>query len=239
MTDQTKKTYDQIAEDYHQKRLDKSLSGWNEYLEVPAMEALIKPLVKNKKVLDLGCGSGILTSRLISWGAKAEGLELSPQMVEIGKKVYPEITFTVGNAESIPFEDKIFDVVGSSLVMHYMKDLEKPFKEVSRILKPGGHFVFSIHHPMNEVLKMNDKDVFAHPYFHNNLYHWEMCGAKLESYHHTFEHIITKLQACGFVVESLIECKPDPQIKNEFSDFDFTSNYPTFCVFRTCLRALT
>jgi ubiquinone/menaquinone biosynthesis C-methylase UbiE len=232
MTDHTRKTYDQIAEQYQLKRNNFSESGWNEYLEVPAMEEMLKPIASGKKVLDLGSGTGILTAKLQTWGARSQGLELSSRMVEIARKTHPQIEFTVGNAEQLPFEDLSFDIVASSLVMHYMQNLIIPFKEIRRVLKPHGTFIFSIHHPFNECLQKDSDHVKALNYFHNDKYLWEMCGAKLESYHHTFENIINALNAAGFVVEKIKECRPSPEIKNQFSDFDFTYNFPSFCLFK-------
>lgn len=69
--------YNLIAMKYDKKRQDPKESSWNVYLEEPAIETLLKPLVENKAVLDLGCGTGILTDKLYRWKAKPQGVDQS------------------------------------------------------------------------------------------------------------------------------------------------------------------
>lgn len=239
-SDEIKKTYNKIAQAYHQKRLNPADSTWNDYLEKPAMEAMLKPLVKDKKVLDLGCGTGILTNELISWGAKAEGVDLSEEMIALAKENYPEIKFITASSEKMPYTDDNFDLVASSLVMHYLNDLQPTLSEIARVLKPAGSFIFSMHHPFNESFDLNKEKVdgrpVLQPYFHKESYYWRMCGADILSFHHTFEDIIKNLKANGFVLADLYECRPEISAKEIFADYEFTSNYPTFCVFHARLK---
>jgi ubiquinone/menaquinone biosynthesis C-methylase UbiE len=170
----TRKIYDDFGKQYHEKRLIPNKNFWNEFIEVPAMESLLKNAVKNKQVLDLGCGSGIFTNRLKTYGANIVGSDLSKTLIEIAKKDFPKIPFYVGDAQKTTFKKDSFDIVCSSLMIHYIKDLNKLFKEVSRILKKDGKFVFSFHHPLNEItkkLKLEDRtEYIITPYFHNDKY---------------------------------------------------------------------
>jgi len=235
----TRKVYNEIAGDYHNKRLDRQKGAWNNYLEAPAMAIILKSLVAAKNVLDLGCGTGILTREIVDWGGIARGVDISEKMIEIARSNLPDIEFEIANAVKLPYGDNEFDIVVSSLVMHYFNDLLSPFKEVSRVLNAAGHFVFSIHHPMQESFKLDksskDGKPLLQPYFNENSYYWRMCGKKLLSFHHTYENIVSCLREAGFVVKNLVECRPDASLKDTFEDFEFTSNYPTFCVFQACL----
>lgn len=65
-----RKVYNAIAMDYKNKREQPANSTWNDYLETPAMTALIQHMVKGKDVLDLGCGTGILTKQIKEWECK-------------------------------------------------------------------------------------------------------------------------------------------------------------------------
>lgn len=236
--DQTKKTYNKIAQDYHKKRLDPNSASWNNYLENPAMESILKALVKDKTILDLGCGTGLLTNQINNWGGRVNGIDISDEMIGIAQQSYQNLKFQVSDLNKLPFENNEYDVVASSLVMHYLKDLKPGFHEVSRVLKNNGQFIFSMHHPLNETFSLNklkeNNNPVLQPYFNNNHYYWQMCGAKLLSFHHTFETIIKALKSAGFVLIDLIECRPDPSTAESFADYEFTSQYPTFCLFHAC-----
>jgi ubiquinone/menaquinone biosynthesis C-methylase UbiE len=230
-----KNAYNEMASRYQEKRNDPERSGWNNFLEVPAMESILKPISNGKKILDLGCGTGLLTEKFIQWNAFPVGIDQSTEMIKIAKQNNPEIEFKIGNVEELPYPNEIFDIVASSLMMHYIKNLLPVFKEVFRVLKPKAEFAFSMHHPFHESFKIdreqkNGKPILQ-PYFHNNLYYWEMCNTKLISFHHTYESIIKNLTASGFVIKDLIECIPAKETRNLFEGYDFTSKYPTFCVF--------
>lgn len=232
--DYTRRIYDSIARAYHEKRNDPQAGAWNEHLEMPAMRSLLMPLVKGRNVLDLGCGTGLLSNQISKWGGHAVGIDLSAQMVSIAQEEYPKIEFHVGQSDALPFDDGRFEVVASSLVMHYLQDLLPTFAEVARVLVSGGEFVFSMHHPLNESMSYTKTDPGSPPtlapYFHNDSYTWRMCEAELLSYHHTFEDVVRSLNRAGFTLNDLIECRPDENSAKFFVDFEFTSQYPSFCV---------
>lgn len=228
-----KAIYNQIAKAYEEKRRDPHKGAWNQYLEMPAMESLLKPLVKGLKVLDVGCGTGRLTEKIRDWGGKVMGVDPSEKMIEIARERSCDVEYRMGEASHLPFPDGAFDVVASSLVMHYLNDLVPAFKEVGRVLKPQGYFVFSMHHPFEESIERNGNGIpTVRPYFHSEPYYWEMCGAKLLSFHHTLENIMKSLKSAGFLLEDLVEAKPDKNLIGVFRDYDFPSKYPTFCVFK-------
>lgn len=234
-----KKTYNQVASDYHKKRLDPKSSTWNNYLEAPAIESILRPLVDGKKVLDLGCGTGLLTNQIKKWGGDVNGVDLSEEMIKIAKHNINNIDFQVSKSNDLPFTDNEYDIIASSLVMHYVKDLRPSFQEMARVLNQNGELIFSMHHPFNESFNLEKfkKDGYpvVRPYFNNIHYYWRMCGAEFLSFHHTFENIIKALKSSGFVLKDMIECRPDPSLKDKFDDYEFTSQYPTFCLFHARL----
>jgi ubiquinone/menaquinone biosynthesis C-methylase UbiE len=140
-----KKMYHGLAEEYHSIR-SKKKSFHNEYVEVPAMINMLGNL-KNKKVLDWGCGSGLYIKRLKNKCKTIKGFDISPEMVKIANNLNPKIDIRVGSGTKIPFNEK-FDVVFASLAIHYLKDLDKPFKEIKRVLNKGGIFIFSTGNPI-------------------------------------------------------------------------------------------
>jgi SAM-dependent methyltransferase len=90
-------------------------------------------------ILDLGCGDGQLTRRIAAAGAKVTGVDASQEMVEAARK--RGIVAEVGDAEALPFAEKIFDAVFSNAALHWVRDQDAMMVQVRRVLKPGGRFV--------------------------------------------------------------------------------------------------
>ena len=138
---------------YAKKKQEDLIKGKNPahcFVEKPMMKSML-PNLKNKKILLLGCGTGEESKLLELCGASAKqiiGLDLSAKSIEIAKNTYPEIEFVVGNMNNLPFENNSFDFVYSSLALHYSSTPEKVYKEVYRIIKTNGLFLFSIAHPL-------------------------------------------------------------------------------------------
>lgn len=102
-------------------------------------------------VLDLGSGAGndvFIARRLTGENGKVVGLDMTEKMIEKAninktKLGYENVEFVLGDIEQMPFGDNIFDVVISNCVLNLVPDKEKAFSEISRVLKPGGHFCIS------------------------------------------------------------------------------------------------
>ena len=232
---QNKAMYDKHGEQYHEKRQDEKENLWNEYLDIPSMTKLIEKHVDGCDVLDLGCGSGMFAARVKSWGGNVVGLDQSLTMINIARRENPKIEFYLSHAEKMPFHKQQFDLIYSCLMIHYFKELSPLFAEVARVIRHSGRFIFSFHHPVDEVTDFvfngSTYDVTMRPYFHNDEYRWDMVdGMELVSYHHTFETIFNALNKNDFVVKQLIEHTPSDSIKNKYSMFyERTSKYPSFC----------
>ncbi|MCS7204441.1 MAG: class I SAM-dependent methyltransferase [Leptospiraceae bacterium] len=118
-------------------------------------EVIIPTLLKemgnleNQSVLDLGCGQGFFCRILSEKKAKVVGIDLSQELIRLAKK-YPNdrIQYYVANAEELSFlHDEMFDFIVSILSLGNMRDLDKVFREVARLLKTTGKFYFVIIHP--------------------------------------------------------------------------------------------
>jgi ubiquinone/menaquinone biosynthesis C-methylase UbiE len=238
MTEQfTKRGYNKFAEMYHVKRI-KGNNFYNKYIENPAMEKFLKNEVKGRKVLDLGCGSGISTKRLHNFGAKVKGVDLSKNLIEIAKKDNPNIEFYASTGKKTPFHKNEFNIVSSGLMVHYIENLNTLFKEVSRILKKNGSFVFSLNHPVREVLESikvgKKKYRYLDRYFVRRGAKWRFEeGMEVITYHHTFEDIINSLNDNGFVTERLIETRSKKGSKKYAPNpYEDGMNNPTFIVIK-------
>jgi SAM-dependent methyltransferase len=234
----TKKSYDTYGKEYHRDRTDSRMNFYNRFLEKPTMKKLLKNIVDGKRVLDLGCGSGVFTKDLINWGGKVKGIDLSKTLIEIAKKENPKAKFYIGNAVKTPFDDSEFDIVASNLVVHYFKDVKPLFKEVARVLKKGGIFVFYTHHPLignkRKVIIDGKDEMVLLPYFENRRFTWEMLkGMEVISYQHNFENLVSGMHDTGFIVEELLEPKPPKHSKKlDKKIYDKTIKYPSACAIK-------
>lgn len=135
---------------------------YNTEYERPSMVELLPETLQGWHVLDAGCAAGWYTEHLLNKGAVAAAIDISLNMVEAAKRrtkgkakiVLADLT------EPLPFEDDAFDLIISSLTMHYVKDWDRTFSEFARILKSGGIFQFSVHHPMSDIELSPEKAYF-------------------------------------------------------------------------------
>ncbi len=104
--------------------------------------------LSDKKILDVGCGSGGLLREFIKYGAKPEnlfGIDLLPDRIEMAKALSPNIEFRCGDASKLPFEDETFDIVMQFTVFTSIldKNMKKEIaKEMLRVLKPDGIIIW-------------------------------------------------------------------------------------------------
>lgn len=90
-------------------------------------------------ILDLGCGDGNLTSRLIQSGARVEGVDSSSTMVATAR--LRGITVVEASAEALPHPDASFDAVFSNAALHWVRNQDAMLAHVHRVLRPHGRFV--------------------------------------------------------------------------------------------------
>ncbi len=98
----------------------------------------LKNMPKNRDcVLDIGCGSGLLTNVLRKHFKKAIGIDVSSEMIQVAKNTCKNCEFICSDANKLNFPDAYFDMVVSQHTFHHL-DREKASNEVKRVLKKGG-----------------------------------------------------------------------------------------------------
>jgi trans-aconitate methyltransferase len=91
-----------------------------------------------ERILDLGCGDGQLTAKIVASGAEVVGVDASAAMIASAQA--KGIDARICNAESLPFQAE-FDAVFSNAALHWVRDQDAMLSGVHRALKPGGRFV--------------------------------------------------------------------------------------------------
>jgi ubiquinone/menaquinone biosynthesis C-methylase UbiE len=96
-------------------------------------------LKKGERLLDAGCGSGVLLSKLVDeFGIIGAGIDFSEKEIGIAKSHFPQIPFQIGTVESIPFPDRSFDKVLCYGALLYLKDWKPAVLELFRVCREGG-----------------------------------------------------------------------------------------------------
>nr|WP_275262504.1 class I SAM-dependent methyltransferase [Paenibacillus tepidiphilus] len=116
------------------------------------MIQLLPSDLNGMNVLDAGCAAGWYTDYLLQKGADVTAVDFSSSMVEAClRRIGGRGTALVHDlSEPLPFPDASFDLILSSLTLHYIKDWTPVFQEFRRVLKPGATLLYSIHHPFME-----------------------------------------------------------------------------------------
>src|SRR6478609_1783431 len=103
--------------------------------------ARLSGLPRGARVADLGCGSGVFTELLRRTRHQSVGLDISPKLIELGRRKYPGLELIEGDAENLPFESGSLDGVLLSGLVHHFPDPRRLAGEVRRVLRSGGRFV--------------------------------------------------------------------------------------------------
>lgn len=126
------------------KELRQSSYNYNNLLEQPTLKAML-PELKDTKILDIGCGMGEFASYCIQQGSKhVTGIDISLNMISMARKNNPHrsIQYIHEAIEDINFAPSSFDIVISSLAVHYMEDFEAITSKISNVLCENGTFLF-------------------------------------------------------------------------------------------------
>ena len=188
----------------------------NAYYERPATLSLL-PQVKNKRVLDAGCGPGVYSAWLIENGAEVIAVDASRKMIELARRrLGSEVQISQADlGQPLAFlESSYFDIVLSPLVLDYIEDWRSTFAEFHRVLRPGGHLVFSVGHPH-----------FDYKYFGStNYFATELVGSEWKGFggmrvyvptcRRPLSEVINPLGEAGFHLEKIVE----PRLTEEFRE---------------------
>jgi SAM-dependent methyltransferase len=221
--------YDAMAADYV-KHVE--VSPYTAFYESSGLRALL-PAVDGRRVLDVGCGSGRTSAWLSAAGAEVVGFDASAQMLRHAHERVPAGSFSVADlADPLPFEDDSFDHAVASLVMHYLQDWVPPLRELRRVLRPGGAFVFSTHHPLVDLELSDSGDYFATELVSDR---WSMGGKDYDVrfWRRPLNEVFRAVVEANFRVDAFSEPRPSPEWRERFPDvWQQLSRRPQFLFLR-------
>ncbi|NUU75672.1 class I SAM-dependent methyltransferase [Paenibacillus xylanilyticus] len=198
------------------------------------------PELKNKNVLDLGCGFGWHCRYAREQQAKSViGVDLSEKMLDRAREMTddPQIEFRQMAIEDIAFEPEQFDVVISSLALHYLERLDQVYAQINTSLVQGGTFVCSVEHPIFTARAAQD----WHYGPQGEIMHWPVDDYHQEGkrvanflnhdvvkYHRTLATHLNELIKAGFVIQQVAESKPSPEMMNQYPGMRDENRRPMF-----------
>lgn len=222
--------YDAFAEVYAAENENNLV---NAHYERPAMLALAGE-VSGRRILDAGCGSGLLTAALRDRGAVVTGLDASAGMLALARRrLGDDVALHVADLrDRLPFDDGAFDDVVASLVLHYLEDWGPTLAELRRVLRPGGPLLASVDHPfVAYTIQEPRPDYFAATSYG---FDWTFGGTSvpMRFWRKPLHAMTDAFAAAGFRLTVIGEPQPDPAARELFPDgFHDLSRRPTFLFF--------
>lgn len=199
------------------KTRDKTIN-YNDYLEKPVVQQILAQR-NYTHALDLGCGFGTYSIYLANQGTQVTGVDISQKMIAHAKQnnAHPHINYQVATMEDFNYPLSQFDLVLSTLALHYIEDIEFVIKKIAQALVHGGDFIFTIEHPATRAAidygwHRNEKGEKLHwklaNYFQRGKReeHWLVDG--VVKYHRTISDYFYLLRNNGFVLTEFIEIEP-------------------------------
>ncbi|WML48695.1 class I SAM-dependent methyltransferase [Neobacillus sp. PS3-34] len=223
------------------EKMTRSVKGLEGAGEWHVLKGLI-PELRNKSVLDLGCGFGWHCRYAREQQASfVIGVDISDKMLQKAREKTddPIISYIKMPIEDMNFSDSQFDVVISSLAFHYIKSFEAICQKVYDCLKPGGSFVFSVEHPI--FTSRHEQDWYYDA--QGNRMHWAVDNYQLEGvrettfltenvikYHRTFSTYVNNLINAGFSIRTIKEPIPSEEMLKSVPEMKDELRRPMFLI---------
>jgi ubiquinone/menaquinone biosynthesis C-methylase UbiE len=141
LSDSNNRTYYDDFSTWYERERARGYHALIDEIEVDA----VRDLAVGKRVLEAGCGTGLVLSRLREVAREAHGFDLSQGMVE--KAHARGLSVGLGSVTQVPFKDDSFDLVCSFKVLAHVPDIKLALAELARVTRPGGHLALEFYNP--------------------------------------------------------------------------------------------
>jgi SAM-dependent methyltransferase len=235
----------------------------HDWIEKPAMQKLL-PDLKSKRILCLGCGSGEETQFLKELGAEyILGIDSSFELIEFAKDNYEsknKVEFSCHKIEDLSYQilggHHKFDLIYSSLAMHYVDDWTKILKSLKPVMKKNAVMLFSAHHPVKwgaQSTKSKDQNSFLLGYTKSKTdsKNYKVYGDYLkprkvnyelfnkipiEFYHKSISTMFSQIQSAGFEVLEFVEPLPVDDSRSKPDFYEVYSRIPLFVIWKIGIK---
>ncbi|WP_366291140.1 class I SAM-dependent methyltransferase [Paenibacillus sp. AN1007] len=231
--------YDEDAFFQNYSKMERSVKGLDAAGEWHELQTLL-PDLKDKRVLDLGCGFGWHCRYAREQQANSViGIDLSEKMLQRARELTtdPQIEYRQMAVEDIHFEQNQFDVVVSSLALHYIEHLHDVYRKIHHCLVSGGTFVLSVEHPIFTARAEQDWHYGAQgEKLHWPVDHYHEEGQRIANflnhdvvkYHRTMAAYLNELIRAGFVIEQMAESRPSLEMIEQVPGMSDENRRPMF-----------
>jgi malonyl-CoA O-methyltransferase len=172
-----------------------------------------------ERILDAGCGTGRHFVPLQRAGSKIFGIDFSMGMLRVARRRHPRMPVLQADLQqALPFASGYFDAILCALVGEHLERLHLVFREMHRVLRPGGRLVFSVYHPEMAAagIEANFQEVDVE--------------FRLGAYRHTVADYLQAVQQAGFVDLRHHEWRGDEQLVSEIPQAKKYLDFPVLLI---------
>lgn len=230
--------YDLHGLAYDSKRKN-GQSLYNEGIEMPATKKILRSLhLKDKNILDLGCGTGAYSNFLLQQGAKVTALDISHTMLELTAekcaKNRKSLTLVQGTLGTKQLPHSPYDIILGSFMLGYIDDLDSHFSSVAQHLAPQGTALFSGLHPLKTVSHMREDSYCITKNYHTEKNHISDIGLEKDviSLHRwTMREVTSAAKKHHLFLDTLSEPKPTKKALKYYADAEIFMHIPSVILY--------
>ena len=241
--------WEKLAEWYDAKQGDNG-DLWHRALIDPTLFRILGS-VQGHDVLDLACGNGYISRKMAREGARVTGVDASEPVIELARMRERQaslgIKYNVCDAAALsPLTEGSFDAAVCNMALMDIPRAKEAVSEVSRVLRPGGRFVFSISHPCFDIPNASGwalermgggrvtlwRKVSRYREVFSDWFYWIVNGSvhRTRAHHRPLSWYFRSLKEAGLAVESFEEPEPTSEFLENDDEGGWIAQIPLHCV---------